>query len=120
MTVDDLRSLYESMPSGSVINLPRDDIGELLDELTEPAAENDTVTDLTLSEIAERVGRATSTVRNWCSRGLLVGAYRLNGRDWRVPSVALDAFLEAQGTQSSATPPTGPLGITDLSAWRYE
>ena len=108
------------MPSGSVINLPRDDIGELLDELTPPDAEGPEVGDLTLPEVADRVGRAQSTVRSWCSRGLLVGAYRLNGRDWRVPPAALDAFLEAQGTQSSATPPTGPLGITDLSAWRYE
>ena len=120
MTHDGLRALLDSMPVVSTITLTRVDIEELLDELTPPDVDAPEASDLTLPEVADRVSRARSTVRSWCSRGLLVGAYRLNGRDWRVPPHALDAFLNAQGTRSSATPPTGPLGITDLSAWRYE
>ena len=119
MTVDELRTLYESMPPGSAINLPRDGIGELLDELTEPDSDGREVIDLTLSEVADRVGRAPSTVRSWCSRGLLTGAYRLNGRDWRIPAPALDTFLEAQGTRQAAAS-KGSQGVTELSAWRRE
>ena len=117
MTIDELLTLYHSMPPGSAINLPRDDIAKLLEELTPPDDEALEVSDLTLFDVADRVGRAPSTVRGWCSRGLLTGAYRLNGRDWRVPPAALDAFLEAQGTHQA---PPGSLGATDLSAWRYE
>ena len=119
MTVDELRTLYESMPPGSAINLPREGIGELLDELTQPDGDAVAVSDLTLSEVADRVGRASSTVRGWCSRGLLTGAYRLNGRDWRIPTAALDAFLRAQGTRQAAAS-EGSSGGTDLSAWRCE
>ena len=119
VTLEELQTLYESMPLGSTINLPRDDIAELLDELTPPDDEALEVSDLTLFAVAERVGRAPSTVRGWCSRGLLVGAYRLNGRDWRVPPAALDAFLEAQGTRRAAAS-KGSSGGTDLSAWRCE
>ena len=120
MTLDDLHTLLDSMPAGSAITLTRADIEELLDELTPPDVDAPEVSDLTLADVADRVGRAQSTVRGWCTRGLLTGAYRLNGRDWRVPSAALDAFLEAQRTHRQ-TPSKGPSGgITDLSAWRYE
>ena len=119
MTIDELRTLYESMPLGSAINLPREDIGQFLDELTRPDDEAREVVDLTLSEVTGRVGRAPSTVRSWCSRGLLTGAYRLNGRDWRVPPTALDAFLDAQGARQTAASKGSP-GVTDLSAWRSE
>ena len=119
VTIDDLRTLYHSMPPGSAINLPREDIAELLDELTPPDDKALEVSDLTLFDVAERVGRAPSTVRSWCSCGLLTGAYRLNGRDWRVPPAALDAFLEAQGTRQAAAS-KGSKDATDLSAWRCE
>ncbi len=119
VTIDELRTLYESMPPGSAINLPREGIGALLDELTQPDGDEGAVSDLTLSEVAGRVGRAPSTVRGWCSRGVLTGAYRLNGRDWRVPTAALDTFLEAQGTRQTASSKRSS-GGTDLSAWRCE
>ena len=119
MTVDELHTLYESMPPGSAINLPRADIGQLLDELTSPDGDPREVSDLTLPEVADRVGLAPSTVRGWCSRGLLTGAYRLSGRDWRISAAALGAFLEAQGTRQAASS-KGSSAVTDLSAWRCE
>ncbi len=53
--------------------------------------------DMTLDDVAAEVGRAVSTIRTWCNGGRLQGAYRLNGRDWRVPRAALRAFLDGQG-----------------------
>ena len=59
--------------------------------------EHQSAGDLTLEQVACEVGRATSTVRTWCNSKRLAGAYRLNGRDWRVPRAALRAFLDDQG-----------------------
>ena len=107
------------MPPGTAISLPREVLGELLDELIHPSGDAREVRDLTLSDVASRVGRALSTVRGWCSSGRLLGAYRLNGRDWRVPAAALDAFLRGQ-EERRARPARGTSRTTDLSAWRRD
>lgn len=52
--------------------------------------------DLTVGEVAELFGRAVSTVRTWCIQGRLPGAYRLRGREWRIPPEAIRAFQEAE------------------------
>ena len=119
MTVDEVRALHEAMPPGTAISLPREVLGALLDGLSPPGGGGRDVDDLTLQEAVERVGRALSTVRGWCSGGLLVGAYKLNGRDWRIPTAALDAFLRAQ-EERRARPPRGASAGSDLSAWRSE
>lgn len=119
VNVDDLRALHVSMPRGSAITLSRRAIGDLLDHLAPAATQRGEVRDLTLPEVAERVGRASSTVRAWCNTGLMAGAYKLNGRDWRVPPAALDAFLRGQGEDSSGTR-RGVGAPRDLSDWRAE
>ena len=53
--------------------------------------------DMTLDEVATEVGRAVGTIRTWCNSKRIDGAYRLNGRDWRIPQAALRKFLDAQG-----------------------
>ena len=60
----------------------------------------DVIVDLTLQQVAEKVGRASSTVRGWCASGEL-RAYRLNGREWRVPLAALTEFFERQRKATS-------------------
>ena len=52
---------------------------------------------MTLDQVASEVGRAVSTIRTWCNSKRIDGAYRLNGRDWRIPQAALRKFLDAQG-----------------------
>ena len=47
--------------------------------------------DLTVLQVAERFGRAASTVREWIASGRLE-AYRLRGREYRVTRGALEAF----------------------------
>ncbi len=51
--------------------------------------------DLTLEQIAEKTGKAVSTVRGWCASGEL-RAYKLHGKQWRVPASALREFFDAQ------------------------
>ena len=116
MTPENLRMLHEAMPPGSSISLSREAVGGLLDGLGSPRGGAQDGGDLTLEEVAERVGRAPSTVRGWCRCGSLVGAYRLNGRGWRIPLLALDAFLRAQ--EEGRTGST--MGEHNLSAWRKD
>lgn len=73
--------------------------------------------DLTVAEVALKFGRGTSTVRTWLARGDLAGAYRLHGREWRIPATALAAMQAAQGAQfrQQRTPTTAPAA---LGAWR--
>ena len=59
--------------------------------------------DLRIEEAAKEVGRAPSTVRTWCNSGALTGAYRLRGREWRIPRKAIARFLEAQTNGNRVT-----------------
>jgi excisionase family DNA binding protein len=52
--------------------------------------------DLTVEEVATHMGRRASTIRGWLNSGRIPGAYRLNGREWRVPVSALQSFQEQQ------------------------
>ena len=116
MTLEDLLLLHEAMPPGSSISLSKEALAELLDGLSPPRGGAQDGGDLTLEEVAERVGRAPSTVRGWCRCGRIIGSYRLNGRDWRVPLSGLDAFLRTQDERREG--PT--IGGHNLSAWRKD
>jgi helix-turn-helix protein len=107
----------KALPPGSLV--PRDWIlGRLAaQELAQDAAlqgESPTV-DRTVHDLAALFGKRPSTVRAWIERGDFPGSYKLNGKEWRVPPAALDAFQQAQRARS-ATPQAG--AKTDLAAWR--
>lgn len=115
-----LRSLAEALPAGTAVPVPREwllellDSGALLPERTGVAA-----ADLTVEEVAQRFGRNASTVRGWVTQGIMPGAYRLRGREWRVPVASLRAFEDAErrgGTRAALRSTTG--ATADLSAWR--
>lgn len=57
-------------------------------------------------------GRKPSTVRGWCEAGKLPGAYRLRGREWRIPPAALAAIQQAEHE------PVTSGGPVDLGGWR--
>jgi len=65
--------------------------------------------EFTVGEVARRFHRSASTVRGWCEHGRFEGAYKLNGRDWRIPATAVDAFLAEQRGESR---------VRRLGAWR--
>lgn len=78
-------------------------------------------TDLTVAEMAGELGRATSTVRGWLGKGLLPEAYRLHGREWRVPRTAFQEFIdrERRGGGVRRTRDEDCQAV-DLSAWRRQ
>jgi hypothetical protein len=106
-----LRALAEAMPLGTTVSVPRDWVLELLAARPDhPAA---APVDATVQSVAARYGRRASTIRGWCEAGRFPGAYKLHGREWRIPRAAFEAFEATQrpaGTQTR--------GVQSLSDWR--
>src|SRR5437867_8545726 len=110
--LESLRAALAAMPAGTLV--PRDWV---LDRLSEDIpAVPPAVTpapparvDLTIRDLAQLFGKQPSTVRAWVERGDFPGAYKLHGKEWRVPESGVEAFQNRQrGTTSD----------TRLSAWR--
>ena len=119
-----LRALAEALPAGAAVPVPREWLLELLAGSPEPAlptVPSVTPADLTVAQLAARFGRKPSTVRGWLDRHLIPGAYRFQGREWRVPAAALAAFEATQRSPrtSRGERGSGPRGApVDLGAWR--
>lgn len=124
--LEQLRALANALPAGTALPVPREWVLELLDRIDgQVPAMVSTSADLTVSDLAGRFNRSPSTVRWWIECGRFVGAYRLRGREWRVPPAVLQAFEEAE--RSAA--PRGPANpdptprrsrgkVVDLGDWR--
>jgi hypothetical protein len=90
---------------------------ELLDgEASAPAPEGD----LTCKAAGGIIGRHDSTVRGMCERGEFPGAYRQNGREWRIPRGALTAYQATQRTGKTAGKTAVRTRPVDLGSWRKE
>lgn len=77
--------------------------------------------DLRVEDVAEMYDRSPAAVRTWCRDGRLPGAYRLRGREWRIPRESLETFRESQPKKAggpSSTPPRRRGKSADLGAWR--
>jgi excisionase family DNA binding protein len=111
-----LQEIVAGMPEGGSVTLPVAWLQGLLEEAEHEGDVPDEL--LTLEAVAERVGRAESTVRTWCNSGKLEGAFRLCGRDWRIPESALRSFLEGQVKGDDAAESPGAHGEADLGSWR--
>jgi len=108
---DRLREVAERLPPGASVTLTRDGLLELAAVAGGRLEETAPQADFTVGELALRFDRSPSTIRDWCEQGHFEGAYKLNGRDWRIPEAAVDAFVARQRRQ-----PQEPL--VRLSAWR--
>lgn len=86
--LDRLRALVENVPPGGSVTIPRDWLAGELQGAIVPATD----ADLTIAQVAARVGRALSTVRGWLERGELRG-YRFRRREWRITPASLAEFL---------------------------
>lgn len=95
-----LRALLDDT-TGDQPAVPRRWLEELL---AEPAPD----ADYTVSAVARLLSRAAPTVRAYCKAGRFPGAYQ-QGKDWRIPPAALEAF------RTDATPPAPAAG---LGGWR--
>ena len=110
--LDSLRAALTAMPPGTLV--PRDWVLEGLSEdipgvpAVEPPGPPARV-DLTIRDLAQLFGKQPSTVRPWVERGDFPGAYKLHGKEWRVPMSAVDSFQHRQRRAKSDA---------GLSAWR--
>lgn len=104
MNPHELRAALELIPSGSLI--PVDWLRSQLegDDSSAPHGTEEALGDLDVDSVAAIVKRAPSTVRGWLGAKAIPEAYRLQGRDWRVPRVALRRFLDRQKEQKAASP----------------
>jgi excisionase family DNA binding protein len=78
------------------------------------------VADLTVEELAAELRRGPSTVRGWLGAGEFPGAYRMNGREWRIPRGDVAAYLDRQRpvpVVESASPVRSKKSV-DLGSWR--
>lgn len=110
--LESLRKALAVMPAGTLV--PRDWVLEQLSDClpSVPAVETPAppaCLDLTIRDLAKLFGKQPSTVRAWVERGDFPGAYKLHGKEWRVPVSSVEAF---QNRQRGAT------SDTRLSAWR--
>jgi predicted DNA-binding transcriptional regulator AlpA len=111
--LDGLRAALTAMPPGTLV--PRDWVLERLsaDIPAVPAAVTPAPparVDLTIRDLAQLCGTQPSTVPGWVERGDFPGAYKLHGKEWRVPVNAVEAFQDRQRGRAKSQP--------RLSAWR--
>lgn len=78
--------------------------------------------DLTVSEVAALFHRGNSTVRTWIANGVFPNAYRLHGREWRVPYEDLTAMQKREARtrngRKSGVANDSP-SASDLGSWRH-
>jgi excisionase family DNA binding protein len=85
-----------------------------------PSADPLPPADLTCAQVAERLGRAPSTVRAWIAAGRL-RAYLFQGKEHRITLQALQEFEKGQREGGAQTPsPARGSRKPDLSAWRRD
>ena len=121
MTLSDLRSWLEVLSEADA-TIPARVVLRRLPVVEDGVAE-DSLAALTVEDAGELLGRSSSTIRQYARQGLLEGAYKQRGKQWRVPPSAIAAFhrreFEAAEAAKKTTTVTGS-GSTDLSAWRKE
>ena len=97
MKLADLRALVAQMPDAGTVPIVwvREQLGALeIEEVGDPELFN-------VAGLAKRWHRGASTVRGMLESGEVAGAYRLRGREWRVPR---DAVLGVRGRPTGDTP----------------
>src|SRR5947209_826599 len=102
---ESLRKALAAMPPGTLV--PRDWVlQQLSDCFPGPTVETPAppaCLDLTIRDLAKLFGKQPSTVRAWVERGDFPGAYKLHGKEWRVPPSAVEAFQDRQRRAKSDT-----------------
>jgi len=82
------------MPPGTLV--PRDWLLDRLSGAETAQASSTALVDLTIQDLAKMFGKRPSTVRAWAERGDFAGAYKLHGKEWRVPADSVREFQELQ------------------------
>ncbi len=74
--------------------------------------------DLTVQQVAAEFSKGHSTIRTWIARGELPGAYRLHGREWRIPRTAIDAMQRRESELDRQPAKKRPVAVSELGEWR--
>ena len=104
------------LPDDARVSLTVLQLKEMLRRGRPNAAPTDTGLPMTVEQVAEALGKASSTVRSWLSSGQLEG-FKLEGREWRIRPEALDAFF-ARAEEGHAPEGDGGPDSVDLGSWR--
>ncbi len=108
--MDALSKLLDLLPDDALVP-----VRWLRAQLRHPdVATDDGVADLSCADVAMMLGRTPGTIRGWCQRGEIAGAYRLNEREWRIPRPSLRAYLAAHGSKRSEQ----TAAPVNLGSWR--
>lgn len=120
MTLSDLRDWLSTLADAHAL-VPAEEVLERLPVSTEGPGV-DPLAALDVDAAGEVLGRSPSTVRDYCRRELLPGAFRQQGREWRIPPDAIRAFQtgEAKTAAGQANGAGKSQDDTDLSSWRKE
>lgn len=105
--LESLRTALAAMPPGTLV--PRDWLLDQLSGVSPVPLESPALVDLTIGDLGRLFGKRPSTVRAWVERGSFPGAYKLHGKEWRVPASAVATFQNCQRRAKSSA---------GLSAWR--
>lgn len=112
-----LGELHAALPPGApvTVTLPREWVAALVESADGPrtAEDGSQGVPMTAGKVGDLLGRSAASVRAWCASGRLPGAFRLQGREWRIPRAALDRFLA-----NAAAGRDGAEQAPDLSRWR--
>lgn len=88
--IEALRAALAAMPPGTLV--PRDWVLERLSGASPYLSGTSALIDLTITDLARLFGKRPSTVRAWVERGDFAGAYKLHGKEWRIPVSAVEEF----------------------------
>ena len=100
MTMSQLREMLRGAHSDTKLSLAV--VLGLLDCVEpEVSAETDTSwqetnPDFTPAEFGKIMHRSSVTVAQWCAGGQVPGAYKLQGRAWRIPRASVQRFRDLQ------------------------
>lgn len=112
------REYVQGLPVGTPVPMARETLLALLGPASVESLADVEPAPLTAAQLAGRYGRKPCTARLWLEQGLLPGAYKLRGREWRIPVSALIAFEQRGGAGAPPADTGADAGSADLSAWR--
>lgn len=122
MTVlERLQGMVDVLPDEATVQLRIRDVREWLCGSAPRVDRSEGPEDYTLPVLSVMLGRAESTLRAWCAAGRFHGAYRFNGKEWRVPPASFESFVarqrhvEAVTTEPVHATARGPARLSD--AW---
>jgi excisionase family DNA binding protein len=116
-----LRLLADALPDDGAVTLTAASLRAWLAEDSRGDREEagKPLADLTVEQLADELGRSGSTIRGWLGEGVFPHAYKLRGKEWRIPRADVKQYLErqqrpaAEEQEREARP-----GSDDLGSWR--